>query len=60
MKAIQDALIDDKPAPITVGITQSMVTSTGERLMPNPKDWGDADKFLEQVQGGGWGNTQFH
>ena len=60
MKAIQDALIDDKLAPVTVGITQSMVTSTGERLMLNPKDWGDADKFPEQVQVVGWGNTQFH
>ena len=58
MKAIQDALIDDKLAPVTVEITQPMVTSTGERLMLNPQDWGDADKFPEQVQVGGWGNTQ--
>ena len=58
MKAIQDALIDDKLAPVTVGITQPMVTSAGERLMLNPQDWGDADKFPEQVQVGGWGNTQ--
>ena len=60
VKAIQDALIDDKLAPTTDGITRSMVVSTGERLILNPKDWGDADKFPEQVQSGGWGNPQFN
>ena len=57
MKAIQDALIDDKLAPVTVEITQPMVTSTGERLLLNPQGWGD-DNFPEQAQVGGWGNTQ--
>ena len=57
MKAIQDALIDDKLAPVTVGITQPMVTSTGERLLLNPQGWGD-DNLPGQVQVGGWGNTQ--
>ena len=60
MKAIQDALIDDKLAPTIDGITRSMVVSTGERLILNPKDWGDADKSPEQVQSGGWGNPQFN
>ena len=50
MKAIQDTLIDDKAAPSTVGITQFMVASPGQRLLLDPMD-------PMPVQGGGWGKT---